>query len=383
MIPQAMDGKPTGRLNENNMEIEIYVIDGQGTKVNCGTRWVPITPEQRKQIMGQNNAVVSMGADISKVEIARSTNVTVDVSGRATFSKRHDSDPPMKACVGTADRVDRMGNYMPEEELKRFFVEAVPKRAEELQRIAALDAQLFKPLTGHLNPAPVGFRMLSRAEIDAIAKRQSKWDEPTKPVREIRDLSITSFDMMSDGTIQPRGFILSEEQKKRMTAGLNKQPVRHAAAMHPDGVEYPGQVHPTSAELNTPLVPGVSVPGEIKTPGTYPAFTMNADNTITDHRAPGQVKKENSGGNVSYYSVEIKHPKRPERKPYVFEVEDVIQATNMTFQEGTILKSLIRSVVEREFGIGKEGGDYIRDAEKMVHSSQETLRARKIAKGTK
>lgn len=91
-----------------------------------------------------------------------------------------------------------------------------------------------------------------------------------------------------------------------------------------------------------------------------------------------QVQEENSGFNVSYYSVAVDHPKRPERKPYIFEVEDLIETLNMTFHEGTVLKSLIRSCVERELDMRKVGADYIRDAEKMIHSSKETLRIRKL-----
>lgn len=91
-----------------------------------------------------------------------------------------------------------------------------------------------------------------------------------------------------------------------------------------------------------------------------------------------RMQEENSGGNVNYYCVPIDNPKRPERAPYIFEVEDLIEALNMTFHEGTVLKSLVRSCVERELGLRKVGGDYVRDAEKMEHSSKETLRIRKL-----
>lgn len=90
---------------------------------------------------------------------------------------------------------------------------------------------------------------------------------------------------------------------------------------------------------------------------------------------------EHSGFNVNYYSVEITHPKRPDRAPYIFEVEDLIQALNLGFHEGTILKSLVRSANEREHGKIKQGGDAVRDAEKMVHSSGEHLRALKLKVG--
>jgi hypothetical protein len=87
---------------------------------------------------------------------------------------------------------------------------------------------------------------------------------------------------------------------------------------------------------------------------------------------------ENSGFNVNYYSVEVRHPKRPGKAPYTFEVEDLIEAMDLNFHEGNVLKSLVRSVNERNFGASKKGSDYVRDAEKMVHSSSEELRRRKL-----
>lgn len=90
---------------------------------------------------------------------------------------------------------------------------------------------------------------------------------------------------------------------------------------------------------------------------------------------------EHSGFDVNYYCIPILHPKREGKEPYVFEVEDLIQALNMGFHEGTVLKSLVRSAAERELGLKKQGGDALRDAEKMVHSSKEHHRALKIKVG--
>ncbi len=95
----------------------------------------------------------------------------------------------------------------------------------------------------------------------------------------------------------------------------------------------------------------------------------------------GEENGENSGFNVDYYTVCVKDPKRPNRLPYMMEVEDIIAATNMNFHEGTIFKSLIRSVNEREFGLQKQGNDSIRDAEKMNHSSKQLLNQRRAAEG--
>ena len=46
---------------------------------------------------------------------------------------------------------------------------------------------------------------------------------------------------------------------------------------------------------------------------------------------------ENSGGDVSYYVVEIKHPKRFE--PCTVECEDIIAALGMDFFEGEAFKA--------------------------------------------
>lgn len=87
-------------------------------------------------------------------------------------------------------------------------------------------------------------------------------------------------------------------------------------------------------------------------------------------------KPEHSGGNVDYYRVWIKQPKRPEVPAYYAECEDIILALGMTFSEGTVFKSLWRSCAARTLGKLKQGGDELRDAEKMIHYSQLTLKER-------
>lgn len=77
-----------------------------------------------------------------------------------------------------------------------------------------------------------------------------------------------------------------------------------------------------------------------------------------------------TGGNVNYYLIEVKNPKRNE--PYICEVEDLIETLDMTFHEGTILKSLIRSCKLRQ-GLGKPGSTMIYEAEKIKHSADRLL----------
>jgi len=73
---------------------------------------------------------------------------------------------------------------------------------------------------------------------------------------------------------------------------------------------------------------------------------------------------EITGGDVNYYLINITHPKRLE--PYVVEVEDIIEALNMEFAEGTILKSLIRYCKIKQ-GLGKPGSSKKYEAEKVEY----------------
>jgi hypothetical protein len=116
----------------------------------------------------------------------------------------------------------------------------------------------------------------------------------------------------------------------------------------------------------------------ITEPDTSALIDRSGDKGSAIVAPPEAPELENSGFNVNYYSIEVKNPKREGKAPYTFEVEDIIEAADLTFHEGNVLKSLIRSVNERNHGQQKKGSDYVRDAEKMVHSSSEELRRRKL-----
>lgn len=78
-------------------------------------------------------------------------------------------------------------------------------------------------------------------------------------------------------------------------------------------------------------------------------------------------QKEITGGDVNYYLINITNPKR--LQPYVVEVEDIIEALNMEFAEGTILKSLIRYCKLKQ-GLGKPGSSKKYEAEKIKYYSE-------------
>lgn len=73
-----------------------------------------------------------------------------------------------------------------------------------------------------------------------------------------------------------------------------------------------------------------------------------------------------SGGFNNYYLVQVTNPQRMEQHPYQAECEDIIQALNMTFDEGCLFKALWRNAAAR-LGNGKPGNNAVYDAEKMVH----------------
>ncbi|CAH0462287.1 3'-phosphatase 5'-polynucleotide kinase [Escherichia phage vB_Eco_AL25] len=73
-----------------------------------------------------------------------------------------------------------------------------------------------------------------------------------------------------------------------------------------------------------------------------------------------------SGGFNNYYLVQVTNPQRMEQPPYQAECEDIIQALNMTFDEGCLFKALWRNAAAR-LGNGKPGNSAVYDAEKMIH----------------
>jgi len=78
-----------------------------------------------------------------------------------------------------------------------------------------------------------------------------------------------------------------------------------------------------------------------------------------------------SGGNVSYYLVPVPYPKRG-GPAYTFEVEDVIEFAQMTFDEGCEFKAIVRTAMAR-LGTKKPGQDAVYDAEKRVHYATRSL----------
>lgn len=86
---------------------------------------------------------------------------------------------------------------------------------------------------------------------------------------------------------------------------------------------------------------------------------------------PGDVQpaasgspSESSGGDNDYWLLTIHNPKR--LAPYEAECEDIIEALEMTFQEGEAFKAIWRKCGQR-LGNGKPGNTALRDAQKVEH----------------
>lgn len=73
---------------------------------------------------------------------------------------------------------------------------------------------------------------------------------------------------------------------------------------------------------------------------------------------------EYSGGKVNYYEIQITHPTRDGREPYVAECNDIIEALGLSFSEGEAFKAIWRKGAAR-IKPGKRGHDGgLYDAEK-------------------
>ncbi len=97
---------------------------------------------------------------------------------------------------------------------------------------------------------------------------------------------------------------------------------------------------------------------------------------------PKEETKEFSGGDNNYWLLNITDPKR--LAPYQVECEDIIEALEMTFAEGTILKALWRSCNLRANGNGKRGQDDagIYDGDKIEYYGNR-VKAQRHRKATK
>lgn len=75
---------------------------------------------------------------------------------------------------------------------------------------------------------------------------------------------------------------------------------------------------------------------------------------------------EASGGFNNYYLVKVDFPQREEQEPYQAECEDIIEALELTFDEGNIFKEIWRSANARKLN-GKPGHRVTYGADKIVH----------------
>lgn len=85
------------------------------------------------------------------------------------------------------------------------------------------------------------------------------------------------------------------------------------------------------------------------------------------------MSEENSGYHNQYYHCPVHRPQNPNQvEPYIANCEDIIQALDLTFDEGCEFKSLWRRARARQ-GFRKAESTAVRDAHKAVHYAQRVL----------
>ena len=106
-------------------------------------------------------------------------------------------------------------------------------------------------------------------------------------------------------------------------------------------------------------------------------FCEDCSRSHLEHPEPKKITETSSGRDNDYWLVDIKDPKRLD--PYTVECEDLIEALEMTFQEGEAFKAIFRKCKAR-LGEGKPGDTPLRNAEKVAHfgSRMEVMEHRKL-----
>ena len=113
------------------------------------------------------------------------------------------------------------------------------------------------------------------------------------------------------------------------------------------------------------------------TQATYAPHVPFCEDCSRSHAEYPEIKETSSGRDNDYWLVDIKDPKRLD--PYTVECEDLIEALEMTFQEGEAFKAIFRKCKAR-LGEGKPGDTPLRNAEKVAHfgSRMEVMEHRKL-----
>lgn len=415
------DGEPTGRLNSNNtlMEIKCYVEEGT-RQVHIGTRWIPITEEQRRQIISGNTSVVSVGYDVKGAQRARLhkdelsdgpdsplepiKSAQSDIEAAIHVLTGNQDPKPLHAPVKGYSGTSNSANIDPQIMQAQLRSEQTPTEGGFIFRPDIT----FKP--NEIKTAETYLAFTLTADGRPIAHKHS-----VNLNGDLTGLKLDSFNLTSEGiglrgtvdtvdvtreatdaawlkaadAARAKGFVVDFAAREQ-SSNDSQKPSDQVVEEAPVGFK----ISDASKRIHLRIGDEKWNPTPEETVQFVSAFqhtefnqldTVTGATTITeivhDHERRSEdrrVPPEHSGHNVNYYSVPVPHPKRPEREPYIFEVEDLIQALNLNFHEGTVLKSLVRSATERELALIKLGGDAIRDAEKMIHSSQEILRDRKL-----
>lgn len=91
-------------------------------------------------------------------------------------------------------------------------------------------------------------------------------------------------------------------------------------------------------------------------------------------KAPAKVEgKQNNGSNGAYYEVDCVSHK--DGREYMAECQDIIDALQMTFNEGNTFKSLWRLAAARLGKVKGEGGKELYDAQKVEFYGKRVLKA--------
>ena len=93
----------------------------------------------------------------------------------------------------------------------------------------------------------------------------------------------------------------------------------------------------------------------------WPAFDRLVKVKANDMLVGGKLE-----GSNHYYTAKVTSPINPDIPPYIAECSDIIEALDMSFNEGEAFKAIWRLAAARQ-GRGKPGNSPIYDADKVAH----------------
>lgn len=184
-------------------------------------------------------------------------------------------------------------------------------------------------------------------------------DDPTYPVNVLETGAAATMSVTSGGRVLATG----RHDDGDLVALVLPAPAKTAACARREANERLSD-NPRCVSLINPVLGRLAALKAFEEAGAVAAGRVAVSALLPS--GGGKLERK-----ANYYQVDIPRPVDPDSTPYLAECADIIEALNMTFNEGEAFKALWRLAAARQ-GRVKAGGNPVYDADKVAHYGART-----------